>query len=59
MLPFCMSCLNFLDISAIVDGFGTLVIVFEWFHLQKAALQIHRFSINLGVALKTVRAFSI
>ena len=32
--------------------------VFDWFYFQKAALQIHRFSIDLGVVTKTLDALS-
>ena len=61
MLAFYTSYLNFLEISAIVDGFWTLFKSFwiEWFHLQKAAFHIHCFSIDLGFVSKTVGAHSI
>ena len=43
-----------LDNSAIADGFQMPVKSFEWFYLQKAGLQIHRFSIHLDVVPKAV-----
>ena len=59
MLYFRISCFKFYDNLAIPDDFSTLFKSFIWFHLQKAALPIHLYSIDLGVSPKIVGAFSI
>ena len=59
MLHFRISCFKFCDNLAIADDFSTLFKSFIWFHLQKAAVPIHLYSIDLGVVPKTVGAFSI
>ena len=47
----------FLIFQQLLMVFESLLRVFVWFHLQKVALQIHCFSIDLGVAPKVFKGF--